>query len=101
MQHRISKNLLVHTVGVCVIKDTDLAATGGTITGTASLLTFVQFLNYVGPHKVEDGGCRSDCDWSPKHTLVFILIKHGVFRSLPFTPFQSLDQFAVCEMHYM
>jgi hypothetical protein len=93
------RNCLVHTVGVGVIKDMDLAATGGTITGTVSLLEFVQFLDYVGPHKVEDCSCRSDCDWSPKQTLVFVLIKHGVFRLLPFTPLWSLDQFAACETH--
>ncbi len=95
------RTYLVHTVGVGLIEDTDLAAMGGTITGTASLLTFVQFLDYIGPHEVEDGSCRSDCNWSPKQTLVFALIKHGVFRLLPFTPFQSLDQFAACEMHCM
>ena len=77
---------LVHTVAICIIKDSSLTQLWGTIACAPRLFPCVDIFNIVRPDKVEYCIIRGDHLRGTNHALRFVLIQLDKFRFIPIVP---------------
>ena len=89
---------MVNTIGVCIIQQAHLTAPGGSITRTSRLLPFVEILNVIRPHQMEDLRSIRHLCRRTKHELSLVLVQLEELRLLPFVPIRLLDKFTPSEL---
>ena len=93
---------MVDTIGVLVIEDTNLASSGGAVTGAPCLLSSIEFFDDIRPNEVKNGLFLIHEDGSAEDALFIVLVELLSFRILPAIgpkPLIRFQQFAASEFH--
>ncbi len=91
---------LIHTVGICLIKDTGWSGAWQTIASALCFVPSVKSFNSISPHHTKYSSTRVDFHRISKHPLYIILIQLNIFWKKPFVPVRLLDEFSTGEFHY-